>query len=840
MAQYWRIKQQHPQELLFYRMGDFYELFYDDARRAAPLLDIALTQRGQSGGVPIPMAGVPYHAAEQYWAKLLKAGLSVAICEQVGDPATAKGPVERQVTRVLTPGTVTDDALLDERRAVRLVALASHKGRYGLAALELAAGDFSVQELADDAALAEELARLVPREVLCAEGEAPPELPHSAAVRERPSWHFDPTSARQRLCVQFGVLDLAGFGCEGLPLAQAAAGALLQYAQDTQRGTLPHVCGLRLERREDSLLLDPMTRRNLELDVNLSGGNSHTLLWVLDHCRTPMGSRELRAWLARPLRDQAFLARRQHAVGLLSQEERYAPLQEALAAVGDMERVVTRVALRSARPRDLAALRQALDALPWLHPPLAALDSPLLAGLRAEMGLHAEERAWLHAALVASPPVWLKDGGVIAAGHDAELDELRALSEGADAALAALEARERETTGLPNLKLGFNKVHGFYIELPKAQAQRAPAHYQRRQTLTGAERYITPELKVFEDRVLSARERALARERLLFDQLLERLAACLPALQATARALAQLDVLCNLGERAMALNCVAPEWRDAPGLDITSGRHPVVEQVSRQPFVPNDTRFDEGRRLVVLTGPNMGGKSTYMRQVALIVLLAHIGAHVPAARAVIGPVDRIFTRIGAADDLAGGRSTFMVEMSETAAILHNATAQSLVLMDEIGRGTSTYDGLALAWAVAVDLARRVRAFTLFATHYFELTTLAQELPGVVNAHLDAVEHAQHIVFLYAVKDGPADRSYGLHVAALAGVPHAVIKAARGKLAELETARPGTLAGPPVAQLPLFSGGRPAVLAALEALDPDALSPRDAQAALYHLKALARE
>ena len=838
MQQYLRTRAEHPGVLLFYRMGDFYELFYDDARKAARLLDITLTARGASAGEPIPMAGVPYHALEGYLAKLVRLGESVAICEQIGDPATSKGPVERKVVRVVTPGTLTDEALLEERRECLLLALHAVKQSWGIATLDLAGGRFVLMQVDGAEALLAELERLQPAELLAAEDEPlPAAVTARAGLRRLPVWHFDGETALRTLSAQFGTQDLAGFGADELPVAVAAAGALLAYVHDTQKSALPHLQALAVERREDALILDAASRRNLELERSLSGRHEHTLAGVLDVTVTPMGSRLLRRWLARPLRARQPLRLRQHAIGELLGARAHEPLRELLRGVPDVERILARVALKSARPRDLGGLRAALTRLPALRAGADGIDSPRLGELAADFGEHPDTLALLERALVEQPPLLTRDGGMIAAGFDAELDELRALSENADQFLVDLEAKERERTGL-NLKLGYNRVTGYYIELTRAAAGTVPVHWHRRQTLKGVERYITPELKAFEDKVLSARERALAREKALYEGLLDALIAGLGPLQRLAAALAELDALTTLAERAGALDLACPELTDEPGIDIVAGRHPVVEQVSDAPFVPNDLRFDDSRRLLVITGPNMGGKSTYMRQTALIVLLAHIGSYVPAKSARIGPVDRIFTRIGAADDLASGRSTFMVEMTETANILHNATAGSLVLMDEIGRGTSTFDGLSLAWACAHRLAQ-IGACTLFATHYFELTRLPDEHAGIANVHLDAVEHGEGIVFLHALQDGPASRSYGLAVAALAGMPKPVVTAARRKLKELERvpARRAQLPAEPDPQLPLFAPEPNAVVEALSGIDPDSLSPREALAALYHLKSL---
>ncbi|HET7922561.1 MAG TPA: DNA mismatch repair protein MutS, partial [Gammaproteobacteria bacterium] len=775
MRQYLRVKAEHPDILVFYRMGDFYELFYDDARRAARLLDITLTQRGQSAGQPIPMAGVPYHAAESYLARLVRLGESVAICEQIGDPAAAKGPVERRVVRIVTPGTVTDAALLEERRDNLLAAVYGKDAHYGIAALDLGSGRFTVLEVDSDEALAAELERLKPAELLFSEEAAlPATLIERPGARRRPPWHFDTVTATRLLTTQFKTHDLAGFGCDGLDTAIAAAGALLTYVQETQRTTLPHLTGLVTEQREEALILDAATRRNLEIETSLAGRGEYTLAGVMDRTVTAMGARLLRRWLNRPLRDHAHLRERYHAVGTLQENRHYESLRDILNGIGDLERILARAALKSARPRDLAQLRYALGELPQLRRQLAPLDSPRLAALATAIGEHPETHALLERAILETPPALIRDGGVIAAGYDAELDELRRLSAHADQYLSDLELRERERSGIATLRVNYNRVHGYYIEVSRAQAENVPADYQRRQTLKGVERYITPELKQFEDKVLSAHERALAREKALYDALLDTLIETLPGLQHTAAGLAELDVLANLAERANTLGFSTPELTDAPVLHIEAGRHPVVEQVIDAPFVPNDLELNDQRRMLIITGPNMGGKSTYMRQTALIVILAHIGSFVPAQKALLGPMDRIFTRIGASDDLAGGRSTFMVEMTESANILNNATDKSLVLMDEIGRGTSTYDGMSLAWAAASYIAREVRAFTLFATHYFELTALPDLLDGCANVHLDATEHEHALVFLHAVKEGPADRSYGLQVAALAGIPKAVI------------------------------------------------------------------
>jgi len=852
MQQYLRIKAQYPDVLLFYRMGDFYELFHEDARRAAKLLDIALTQRGSSAGAPIPMAGVPVATLDTYLARLVRRGESVAICEQRGEPGKTRGPMEREVVRIVTPGTITDEALLEERRDQSLASVRAAPHGFGLAWLDLSAGRFSIMELADLADLDAEIERIRPAECLIAEG-APPVLAAllerlGKPLRVRPPWQFDTEAATRALCEQFRTHDLAGFGCAEKPLGVGAAGALLAYVRETQKSALPHLRAIVTEERDSALVMDPATRRNLELDESLAGRPELTLAGVFDRTATAMGGRLLRRWLHRPLRDHVALRARYDAVELLRLDGGYARLTPPLTRIGDLERILARVALRTARPRDLAALRDALGALPALKSALAEPDAARLAHLAALVGTHAATHGRLARALVETPPHQLRDGGVIAAGYDAALDELRLIGTDTEAFLLELETKERTRSGLSSLKLGYNRVQGFYIEVNRSQAERVPADYLRRQTVKSAERFITPALKAFEDKVLGARDRALARERALYEGLLDELIEELPGLQATAAAIAEIDVFAAFAERAQALNAVRPELVDAPCLLIEGGRHPVVEQASREPFVPNDLRLDEARRMLVITGPNMGGKSTYMRQTALIAILAHMGAYVPATRAVIGPLDRIFTRIGASDDLAGGRSTFMLEMTETANILHHATDRSLVLMDEIGRGTSTFDGLSLAWACAAHIATEIRAFTLFATHYFELTSLAGEIDGVDNAHVEAVEHGDQLVFLHSVREGPANRSYGLQVAALAGIPEAVTAAARRYLAELERERdalrgrnlsqaeldlaaPAPLAAPVAAPVA-------AELAALRAVDPDRLSPREALDLVYRLKRLA--
>ncbi|MBW8849547.1 MAG: DNA mismatch repair protein MutS [Xanthomonadales bacterium] len=843
MRQFFAAKAEHPDVLLFFRMGDFYELFYDDARKAARLLDITLTQRGASAGQPIPMAGVPVHAYEGYLARLVALGESVAICEQIGDPALAKGLVERKVVRIVTPGTVTDEALLQDRRDTLLMAVARGKSGYGLAWADLAGGRFLVNEIANDDQLDAELARLDPAELLVPDEDGwPAFVVDRGGVRRRAPWLFDPDSGHRLLLRFFDLHDLTGFGIEDKPLAIAAAGALLGYVEETQKQRLPHLTSIRVETSDGAIAMNAATRRHLELDTRIDGDTRHTLLGVLDTTITPMGGRLLRRWLHRPLRDRRVVGERHDAVERLLDTRADSDVREAFRGLGDVERILSRVALRSARPRDLSTLRDALALLPQVRAALDGIDSPRLLALVAELGEHDAQAAWLQRAIVPQPPLLARDGGVIAEGYDAELDELRQLSTNADQFLIDLEARERESSGIATLKVGYNRVHGYYIEISKGQADKAPVHYTRRQTLTGAERYITEELKAFEDKVLSARERALSREKLLYEQVLDELNVHLEPLKRCAAALSELDVLVCFADRARELDWSRPRLVEDAVLRIERGRHPVVEAVRDDPFEPNDLDLHADRRMLVITGPNMGGKSTYMRQNALIVLLAHIGSFVPASRAELGPIDRILTRIGAGDDLARGQSTFMVEMSETSYILHHATSQSLVLMDEIGRGTSTYDGLALAEACARHLANANRCYTLFATHYFELTALAQPGSGIANVHLDAVEHGDSLVFMHAVKDGPADRSFGLQVAALAGLPKAVVREARGRLAELEQRRSDpapvltaqALDGPQ--QFGLFAPSS-AALDALAGIDPDELTPKQALEALYRLKAL---
>jgi DNA mismatch repair protein MutS len=835
MQQYLAIKRAHPAELLFYRMGDFYELFYDDAKEASRLLDITLTSRGKSAGEAIPMAGVPYHAAEGYLARLVKAGRSVAIAEQTGDPATSKGPVDREVVRIVTPGTLTDESLLDARQDALILAIATSKSGYGLAWLDVSSGRFLVAEITDDATLDAELARLAPAEILIPESSKFAEDAWPGAVRRQADWHFDEANAREDLQRQFQTHNLEGFGCADMDLAITAAGALLTYVKDTQRAELPHVRAIHPESQSDAVILDAATRRNLEIDITLSGGEEHTLFAVYDSTVTAMGARHLRRWLHRPINDRQIIEKRLNGVQRLSDDYGFELVREALKEIADLERILSRVALGSARPRDLSRLGSSLLQLPLIRSRLPN-GSALLDELAQALPDYGALTELIDKAIVENPPVLIRDGGVIAEGYDAELDELRNISQNAGDYLLDLEQRERNATGLSTLKVGYNRVHGYYIEISRAQSEQAPDTYQRRQTLKNVERFITPELKTFEDKALSSKSRALSREKHLYEALVREIAQSLSDLQTTATALCDLDVLACFAERARVMSLCRPQFSDATLLKIEGGRHPVVEAARETPFIANDTHLDQKRRMLLITGPNMGGKSTYMRQNALIALLAHVGAFVPAEAVTLSCLDRIFTRIGSSDDLASGRSTFMVEMTETANILHNATERSLVIMDEIGRGTSTFDGLSIAWATALALANEIRALTFFATHYFELTALPERHRAMANVHLDATEHEEHVVFLHQIQEGPANRSFGIQVAKLAGIPGAVLGIAQEKLRELES---GQQSGPAPAQAELFTAraslAQSPVVDALEALDPDAMNPREALDWIYAMK-----
>lgn len=842
MKQYLKIKAENPDVLLFYRMGDFYELFYDDAKKAAELLDISLTKRGQSAGQPVPMAGVPYHAIEGYLAKLVQLGESVAICEQVGEPVIAKGPVERQVVRIVTPGTVSDEALLPEKQDNLIATIYQEKTQFGLAVLDMTSGCFQISELQDAASLQAELQRIQPVELLYSEAlEDKHLIEQFKGLRRRPLWEFELSTAIQLLNRQFGTKDLRGFGVEKAVLGLCAAGCLLQYAKETQRTALPHIQSISLLQNSDTVQIDASTRRNLELTQNLAGGTENTLAAILDKCVTPMGSRLLKRWIHQPIRNIEKLQCRQRHIQMLLQHNLVEELQPLLRQVGDMERILARVALRSARPRDLTRLRTALEQIPFIQKQLAKI--PHFSAFSQQIADFSVQLALLQRAIIDNPPLLIRDGGVIAEGYNEELDEWRSLSEGATRYLKDLEQRERANTGIDTLKIGFNAVHGYYIQISQGQAHKAPLHYVRRQTLKNVERYIIPELKTYEEKVLKAKGASLALEKQLYDEIFDQLLPHLGDLQLASLTLAELDVLTNLAERAETLNYVQPQFSTQIGLQIVQGRHPVVEQVLKEPFIANPVELNQKRHLLIITGPNMGGKSTYMRQTALITLMAYIGSFVPAESAVIGPIDRIFTRIGASDDLASGRSTFMVEMTEMANILHQATEQSLVLIDEIGRGTSTYDGLSLAWACAEQLAQKIRSLTLFATHYFELTGLPEKIEGIHNVHLDAFEHNDSIAFMHSVQEGAASKSYGLAVAALAGVPQNVIKSAKQKLKQLETlSQQNSYQSQSVltqvqGELTLMEEeeNTSAVIETLKTLDPNELSPKQALECLYQLK-----
>ena len=838
MRQYLTIKAEFPNILIFYRMGDFYELFFDDAKKASELLDISLTARGKTGGNAIPMAGVPYHAVEGYLAKLVQLGESVAICEQIGDPATSKGPVERKVVRVVTPGTVSDEALLTDRKDNLIVAVHQTSQGFGLAYLDMTSGRFVLVEPRTEEQVQAELQRFSPAELLYPESLAANNIILGRkGLRRRPDWEFDLETSKALLNKQFGTQSLSGFGVEDKPLGIAAAGCLFQYVKDSQRTALPHIRAIIGESASSAVILDAATRRNLELTQNLQGGSENTLAAILDKAATPMGSRLLKRWLHFPLRDIDTLNNRQNAIEELLQQDLSFELNSNLKQFGDIERIIARVALRSARPRDFARLRNALMHLPELQTLMTNCSQVHLSSLISQCQPLPTIQALLESAIVENPPVLIRDGGVIAPGYNEELDVLRDLSDGATEFLAQLEAREKARTGIQSLKVGYNKVHGFFIEMSRSSAIDVPDDYIRRQTLKNNERFITNELKQHEEKVLSAQSKFLALEKRLYEALFDLILPELEKLQLLAQALSEVDVLNTFAERADTLNYVKPELQEASGICIDAGRHAVVEQMTTEPFIANPVVLTDSRKMLIITGPNMGGKSTYMRQTALIVLLAHIGCYVPASAAKIGMVDRIFTRIGASDDLASGRSTFMVEMTETANILHNATNKSLVLLDEIGRGTSTYDGLSLAWACAEMLAIKTQAFTLFASHYFELTLLAEQIDSLANVHLDAVEHGDSIVFMHRVQEGAASKSFGLQVAQLAGVPKAVIQRAKQRLHELENMQaPSIMNNEPQAfeQLSLMEANHP-VIDELNAVDINDLSPKMALDLLYKLK-----
>ncbi len=841
MQQYLRIKAQHPNELLFYRMGDFYELFFDDAKTASELLDITLTARGKKEGNPIPMCGVPFHAADNYLAKLIRGGVSVAICEQIGDPQNSKGPVERKVLRVLTPGTVTDEALLDDKSENLLVSIAHTNESFGIASLDMCSGLFQLNEVDSQDVFISEIDRINPKEILIAEDSSVLKLlAQDSCIRKRNSWEYDLDTAERVLNNHFGTKNLTAFGCDDMKLGISAAGVLLQYALDTQKNSLPHIQQITAELQSSKVILDPTTRKNLEIDQAINGGTKNTLSEVLNTTGSSMGSRLLKKWLNEPSKDLKKLVCRQRSIASLQYNLLYDHVHQVLRQIGDMERILTRVALRSARPRDITRLVMSLEQLPQIQKLLCEITDENLLKIKNYCKPLPELFKFLSEAIIDNPPMTIREGGVIADGFDDELDELRALNSNAGKYLLDLEIQEKERTGISTLKVGYNRVHGYYIEISKGQSTQAPIEYIRRQTLKNAERYITPELKVYEDKSLSAKSKALAREKIIYENLLDTINKDLKILVDCAASLAELDVLSSMSERAVSLNFCKPELTEENLIEIKGGRHPVIEQTIESPFIPNDLEMDQKKRMLIITGPNMGGKSTYMRQTALIVLLAQIGSFVPATAARIGIVDRIFTRIGSSDDIASGRSTFMVEMTETANILHNASNRSLVLMDEIGRGTSTYDGLSIAWACAQYLVTEVRALTMFATHYFELTKLPEQSDASINVHLNAKEHKDQIVFMHKVLEGAASKSYGLQVAKLAGIPHSVLEKAKAQLSKLETQNLDTgnnLSSKPQSQLSFESESDSKLKKILQKTSPDELSPKQALELIYELKKL---
>ncbi len=841
MQQYLRIKAQHPNELLFYRMGDFYELFFDDAKTASELLDITLTARGKKEGNPIPMCGVPFHAADNYLAKLIKGGVSVAICEQIGDPQNSKGPVERKVLKVLTPGTVTDEALLDDKSENLLVSIAHNNESFGIASLDMCSGLFQLNEIDSQDVFISEIDRINPKEILIAEDSSVFKLlDQDSCIRKRNSWEYDFDTAERVLNNHFGTKNLTAFGCDDMRLGISAAGVLLQYALDTQKNSLPHIQQITTELQSSKVILDPTTRKNLEIDQAINGGTKNTLFEVLNTTGSSMGSRLLKRWLNEPSKDLKKLECRQKSIASLQDNLLYDLVHQVLRYIGDMERILTRVALRSARPRDITRLTMSLEQLPQIQKLLCEITDENLLKIKNYCKPLPELFNFLSEAIIDNPPMTIREGGVIADGFDDELDELRALNSNAGKYLLDLEIQEKERTGINTLKVGYNRVHGYYIEISKGQSAQAPIEYIRRQTLKNAERYITPELKVYEDKSLSAKSKALAREKIIYEDLLDTINKDLKILVDCAAALAELDVLSSMSERAVSLNFCKPELTEKNLIKIKGGRHPVIEQTIESPFIPNDLEMDQKKRMLIITGPNMGGKSTYMRQTALIVLLAQIGSFVPATAAQIGIVDRIFTRIGSSDDIASGRSTFMVEMTETASILHNASNRSLVLMDEIGRGTSTYDGLSIAWACAQYLVTEVRALTMFATHYFELTKLPEQSDASINVHLNAKEHKDQIVFMHKVLEGAASKSYGLQVAKLAGIPHSVLENAKAQLTKLETQNLDTgnnLSSELQSQLSFESESDSKLKKILQKTSPDELTPKQALELIYELKKL---
>ncbi|MCF6300061.1 MAG: DNA mismatch repair protein MutS [Proteobacteria bacterium] len=840
MMQFLKIKADYQDMLLFYRMGDFYELFFSDAQKASKILGITLTHRGKSNGEPIPMAGVPYHAADNYLAKLVKKGHSIAICEQVGDPATSKGPVERKVMRIITPGTVTEEALMDAHKENLLLAIHSCKQGYGLAYMELSSGSFVVQSVDDFETLEAQINRLAPSEILLSEDSELSYRLKQYPCLNRPPWDFDRETASHLISKLYKTKDLSGFGINESDRFLPAAGALLQYIQHTQKTTLSHLQGIQVEILDEYMHLDANSRKNLEIDFHAEGNYELTLCGFLDQCATAMGSRLLRRWIKQPLRNKTILQHRLDSIEALISSGMNDALQMLLKGIADIERIITRISLKTARPRDLVSIRESLKVVVEVKTLLLNIDDDKIQQINQHLNPHQELIELLQLAIKENPPVIIRDGGVIADGYHPELDELRRISTDAGQYMLDFEAKQQQETGINGLKVGYNRVHGFYIEISKLHSDKAPEHYIRRQTLKAAERYTTPELKQFEQKVLSSKEKTLAFEKQLYSELLEKFEPHISSLQSCSQAISSVDCFANLAERAVCHNFSKPTLSNELIIDIKKGRHPVVENIQDTPFEPNDLMMDQQHKMLIITGPNMGGKSTYMRQTAIITLMACIGSYVPADAATIGDIDRIFTRIGAGDDLTRGRSTFMVEMSETANILHNATDKSLVLMDEIGRGTSTYDGLSLAHACAIHLATVNRSFTLFATHYFEITCLADELENTENVHLDAVEHGESIVFLHSVKKGAANKSYGLQVAALAGIPSKTLNNAKRYLKQLESQPTGKIIEQIPFQTTLFDDYRPEpskVENELKSLNADDLTPRQALDLIYRLKKL---
>jgi len=857
-------KREHPDALLLFRMGDFYELFFDDARIAAPILEIALTARGRGTKTEAPMCGIPHHALGAYVAKLVDRGYRVAICEQVEDPRKAKGMVRREVVRVLSPGTFADPERLAPDRGLWLAAIAppgEGDPNWGIALVDLSTGEMLLARREDGAGVADLLARHEVREVLVPEGgkeTVTRHLPEISGARPVVTTttpdRFHPGLAPSTVLDYLGVRSLDAFGCPPDHPGLAAAAAALRHLEDTQHARPRHLDRLRVEDEGEILLLDASTRRNLELVRNLRDATRrHTLLEVLDRTRTPVGARRLRSWILAPLRDAGAIHRRQEVVGALVDDPGLRDeIREVLGGIRDLERLLGRAALGTATPHDLAALRRSLEGLAPLGDALGRIATPLGRDLAGRLDRLEDLLGLLARALADEPGGAPGEGRVIREGYDADLDEARELARGGRRLVAAIEARERERTGIPSLKVRYNKVFGYFIEVTRANLSRVPEDYERRQTLASGERFVTPELKELEARILSAEERVGTRERELFDELLREVVRRGSRLRETADVIGDLDALASLAEVAATEGYVRPVVDEEDRLEIVDGRHPVVERlVGAGGFVPNDCRLDDGQRILVVTGPNMGGKSTYLRQVALLVLMAQVGSFVPAREARIGVVDRVFCRVGAADNLAGGESTFMVEMIETANILHGATERSLVVLDEIGRGTSTWDGMAIAWAVVEHLHDhpRVRPKTLFATHYHELTELATRLPRLANVHITVREHGHEVIFLHRVEPGASDRSYGIHVARLAGLPDPVVRRAREILENLVAEHAGArnlvrpAPGAPL-QLDLFAAPRsdPAaeeILARLAGIDPDDTTPRRALEILAELVELAR-